>query len=160
MDAMILPEKVRDRYVALHRPMPKFMGFPNMWVAYSEDLIHWGGHKFLLGCTAGTWEGGRIGGGAVPFMTDRGWLEIYHAATVDDHYCLGALLLDREYPENALAKSPKPILAPQAPYEVHGFKNNVIFTCGAIAREDKLTIYYGAADCVNGRSRFQRAGDT
>lgn len=148
MDAMVFPEKVRGKYVALHRPQPKMMGAPNMWIAYSDNLIHWGEHKFLMGCSSGTWEGGRIGGGAVPFMTERGWLEIYHAATDDDRYCLGGVLLDAEYPEKVIAKSPSPILEPEAPYETSGFKENVIFTCGAIVRGDTVTIYYGASDEV------------
>lgn len=148
MDAMIFPAKVRGKYVALHRPQPKMIGAPNMWLAYSDDLIHWGDHKFLLGCASGTWEGGRIGGGAVPFMTERGWLEIYHAATPDDRYCLGGLLLDADHPERVIEKSPEPILEPQAPYEVSGFKENVVFTCGAIVRGDTITIYYGASDEV------------
>lgn len=148
MDAMIFPDRIRGKYAALHRPYPAMIGKPNMWVAYSPDLIHWGEHSLLLGCTEGTWESGRVGGGAVPFLTDRGWLEIYHAATPEDHYCLGALLLDRDYPEKVLAKSPAPIIAPEAPYEVGGFKPNVVFTCGAIVRGDEVTIYYGAADQV------------
>ena len=148
MDAMIFPEKVRGKYVALHRPQPKMMGAPNMWVAYSDDLIHWGEHQFLMGCASGTWEGGRIGGGAVPFMTERGWLEIYHAATPDDRYCLGGVLLDAQYPEKVLAKSPEPILQPEAVYETSGFKENVVFTCGAVVRGDAVTIYYGASDEV------------
>lgn len=148
MDAMIFPDKVRGRYVALHRPQPKMMGLPNMWIAYSDNLLHWGEHQFLMGCASGTWEGGRIGGGAVPFMTDRGWLEIYHAATPDDRYCLGGVLLDAENPEKVIAKSPHPILEPEAPYETSGFKSNVVFTCGAIVRGDIVTIYYGASDEV------------
>lgn len=148
MDAMIFPQKVRGQYVALHRPQPKMMGMPNMWMAYSDDLIHWGEHQFLLGAASGTWEGGRIGGGAVPFLTERGWLEIYHAATMDDRYCLGGVLLDAECPEKVLAKSPHPIMEPEAPYETSGFKPNVVFTCGAIVRGDTVTVYYGASDEV------------
>ncbi len=148
MDAMIFPEKVRAKYVALHRPQPKMMGSPNMWIAYSPDLIHWGEHALLLGCSSSTWEAGRIGGGAVPFKTDRGWLEIYHAATTDDRYCLGAVLLDAEYPEKVLAKSEEPILEPEMPYETSGFKENVVFSCGAIVKGDVVTIYYGASDEV------------
>lgn len=154
MDAMIFPEKVRGKYVALHRPQPRMMGTPNMWVAYSEDLIHWGEHKFQLGCSTGTWEGGRIGGGAVPFMTERGWLEIYHAATPDDHYCLGAVLLDGDYPEKVLAKSPEPMMEPEAPYETSGFKENVVFTCGALVHGDRVSIYYGASDEVMAGADF------
>lgn len=82
----------------------------------------------------------------MPFLTNMGWLEIYHAATHDDHYCLGAILMDKEYPEKVIAKSPQSILQPEAEYEVHGFKDNVIFTCGAVVNGDNLRIYYGAAD--------------
>ncbi|MHB9037805.1 MAG: glycoside hydrolase family 130 protein [Armatimonadota bacterium] len=146
MDGLLFPSKVRGKYAMIHRPYPRFIGTPNMWIAHSDDLIHWGEHKFMLGCAEGTWEGGRLGGGAVPFLTDRGWLEIYHAATPGDRYCLGALLLDKDYPERVIAKSPAPILEPEAPYEVHGFKDNVVFTCGAILRGDTVTVYYGAAD--------------
>ncbi len=146
MDGILFPSRVRGKYALIHRPFPKFIGTPNMWVAFSDDLIHWGEHRFMLACAEGTWEGGRLGGGAVPFMTERGWLEIYHAATPGDRYCLGAILMDKNNPEQVIAKSPSPILEPEAPYEVHGFKDNVIFTCGAVVRGDRLTIYYGAAD--------------
>jgi len=148
MDGMIFPAKVRGKYVALHRPQPRFIGAPNMWIAYSEDLIHWGEHKLLLACDPSSWESGRIGGGAVPFLTDRGWLEVYHAATPDDHYCLGAVLLDAEYPERVIAKTPEPIMQPEAVYETSGFKPNVVFTCGAIVKGDTISIYYGASDEV------------
>ena len=148
MDGVLFPDKVRGKYALMHRPSPRMIGMPNVWIAYSEDLLHWGEHRFMLGCAEGTWEGGRIGGGAVPFMTDRGWFEIYHAATPGDRYCLGAVLLDRDYPEKVIAKSSGPILEPEAPYEVDGFKPNVVFTAGAIVRDDTVTIYYGAADEV------------
>ncbi|MGQ9455488.1 MAG: glycoside hydrolase family 130 protein [Armatimonadota bacterium] len=148
MDGMIFPSRVRGKYVALHRPQPRFIGAPNMWIAYSEDLVHWGEHKLLLACDPSSWESGRIGGGAVPFLTDHGWLEIYHAATPDDHYCLGAVLLDAEYPERVLAKTPEPIMRPETSYETSGFKPNVVFTCGALVRNGTVSIYYGASDEV------------
>ena len=31
-------------------------------------------------------------------------------------------------------------------YEVNGFFGQVVFTCGAIMEEQKVNIYYGAAD--------------
>lgn len=148
MDAMIFPSRIRGKYAALHRPFPRMIGQPSMWVAYSEDLTHWGDHKYQAGVLPGGWESGRIGGGAVPFMTDRGWLEIYHGATVDDHYSLGAMLLDPEHPERVIARSKHPIIEPEASYEVNGFVPNVVFTCGALVDGDKLTLYYGAADTV------------
>ncbi len=148
MDVCVFPEKVGGRYVALHRPQPRMMGEPNMWVAYSPDLLHWGDHHFLMGVDIGGWCGGRIGGGAIPIKTAKGWLEIYHGATPQDHYCLAAVLLDLEKPEKIIAYSPEPFMKPETSYEKTGFMPNVVFTCGAITDGDRCIIYYGAADNV------------
>jgi len=148
MDAMLFPARVGGRYVALHRPIGGMIGGPMMWLAYGDSPLCLGDHRFLLGKSTGGWDSGRVGGGAVPFLTDEGWLEIYHAATPDDHYCLGALLLDADDPHRVLAKSPEPIMRPEAPYETSGFMPNVVFTCGAVVRGDLVTIYYGASDEV------------
>ncbi|MDI6827635.1 MAG: glycoside hydrolase family 130 protein [Armatimonadota bacterium] len=148
LDVCIFPEKIGGRYIALHRPVPRYIGTPNMWIAYSNDLLHWGDHRFLLGVQRGGWDSGRVGGGAVPIQTERGWLEIYHAATENHYYCLGALLLDINEPHKILAKSVEPIMRPEAPYETQGFMPNVVFTCGALVRGDTISIYYGAADTV------------
>ncbi|MEN6519926.1 MAG: glycoside hydrolase family 130 protein [Armatimonadota bacterium] len=148
MDAMIFPEKINGRYAAIHRPVPRMIGEPNMWVSYSHDLIHWGDHKFMAGVMPGGWEGGRIGGGAIPFMTERGWLEIYHGATACHRYCLGAMLMEADRPERVIARTMQPIMEPEADYEVKGFVPNVVFTCGALVDGDRVTIYYGGADTV------------
>jgi len=148
LDVCIFPEKINGRYVALHRPVPRMIGTPNMWVAYSPDLLTWGRHEFLMGTQPGKWDGGRVGGGAVPFKTERGWVEIYHAATEDDIYCLGAVLLDLHQPHKILARSAEPILRPEALYETTGFFPNVVFTCGALVNGDTVSIYYGASDHV------------
>ena len=49
LDVSISPEKVNGRYVALHRPVPRMLGAPNMWLSYSSDLLTWGDHHFLMG---------------------------------------------------------------------------------------------------------------
>ncbi len=148
LDVAIFPEKVNGRYVALHRPVPRMFGAPNMWVAYSPDLMSWGEHYFLMGIREDSWDSGRIGAGAVPIMTERGWLEIYHGATPDNYYHLGALLLAPDEPHEIIARGHEPILSPEEPYEKVGFVPNVCFSCGAIADGDRLIIYYGGADTV------------
>ena len=50
MDGMLFPEKIRGKYALLHRPQPKMLGTPNMWAAYSDNLIYWGEHKYMIGC--------------------------------------------------------------------------------------------------------------
>ena len=148
LDVAIFPEKVNGRFVALHRPVPRMFGAPNMWVAYSPDLMAWGEHHFLMGIREDAWDSGRIGAAAVPIRTERGWLEIYHGATPDNHYCLGALLLAPDEPHEIIARGTEPILSPEQPYEIDGFVPNVCFSCGALAEDDRLVIYYGGADTV------------
>ena len=148
-DVTIFPEKIGGKYVAFNRPVPCGIGDPEMWIAKSPDLVHWGEQKHFCGLSGGSeerWDNGRIGGGAVPFKTDRGWVKIYHAADKNDRYCLGAFLLDLEDPSKVLAKTSQPILEPEEEYEINGFFGNVVFTCGCLVKEDTVTIYYGAAD--------------
>lgn len=145
-DVTIFPELINGRYYAFNRPVPKAIGTPDIWISESLDLIHWGKHHHFYGVSDESWENGRIGGGAPPIRTDRGWVKIYHAADRNHRYCLGAFLLDLEDPSKILAKSTKPLLEPEMNYETNGFFGNVVFTCGCILEQDKIKIYYGAAD--------------
>lgn len=145
-DVTILPEKFNGKYYALHRPVPKGIGRPEIWIAESDNLKYWGNHKYLLGLRDDKWDSGRIGSGAVPFKIENGWLEIYHAADKNDRYCLGAVLLDLNDPSKVIARTDIPILEPEADYEVEGFFKNVVFSCGLTVKGDKVTIYYGVAD--------------
>lgn len=146
-DVTIFPEKIGGEYVAFNRPVPFGIGAPSMWLAKSPDLIHWGNQKlFSVVSREGRWDDGRVGGGAVPIKTEKGWLVVYHAADAGDRYCLGIYLLDLEHPEKIIASLDKPFMEPEAEYEKEGFFGNVVFTCGALLKEDILIIYYGAAD--------------
>lgn len=146
-DVTIFPEKINGKYMAFNRPVPSAIGNPDMWLAESPDLIHWGHQKHFCGITDGNgWDNGRIGGGAVPFKTEKGWIKIYHAADVNDRYCLGAFLLDANDPSIVLAKTKAPILEPECIYEKEGFFGNVVFTCGCLVEDGIISIYYGAAD--------------
>jgi beta-1,2-mannobiose phosphorylase / 1,2-beta-oligomannan phosphorylase len=148
-DAAIFPEKINGRYYALHRPSTSGFGRPEMWLAESPDLLCWGNHRHLAGLRQNGWEDGRMGASAVPFRTERGWLEIYHAASKVSRYCLFALLLDLEQPWKVLARGACPILEPEADYEKKGFFSNTVFSCGALQQDGMVTIYYGAADtCI------------
>jgi beta-1,2-mannobiose phosphorylase / 1,2-beta-oligomannan phosphorylase len=146
-DVVIFPEKIDRQYVCYHRPMPSLLGRLNIWIATSPDLRHWGEHRIVLE-SGGGWESGRVGGGAPPIRTERGWLSIYHAADPNDRYCLGAFLTPLDEPSRVIARSRQPILVPAAPYETNGFFPNVVFTCGALLRGDELLVYYGASDDV------------
>lgn len=147
-DVEIFPERIGGLYYALHRPSASSFGRPEIWLADSPDLLRWGNHRRLAGQRDNGWEDGRIGGSAVPFRIDQGWLAIYHAASRSNRYVLAALLLDGERPWQVLARSHRPILEPEMPYEVEGFFGNVVFSCGALYEDGLVKIYYGAADTV------------
>ncbi|UCD28428.1 MAG: glycosidase, partial [Planctomycetota bacterium] len=77
-DVTIFPEKIGGRYVCYHRPVAKLIGGADIWLAGSPDLINWGNHQHVCGPRSGMWDEYKIGGGAVPIKTEKGWLEIYH----------------------------------------------------------------------------------
>jgi beta-1,2-mannobiose phosphorylase / 1,2-beta-oligomannan phosphorylase len=147
-DCALFEERIGDKYYALHRPSSPELGGNYIWLAESPDLVHWGRHRCLAQTRKGYWDSARVGAGASPIRTPEGWLEIYHGATRENRYCLGALLLDLNEPWKVLARSEKPIMEPLAQYEQEGFFGQVIFTNGHLAKGDRLTLYYGAADSV------------
>jgi len=151
-DVVLFPQRIGGSYVALHRPngATRFAR-PEMWLAKSSDLIHWGQHAWLASGQA-EWESGRIGAGPPPIWTDAGWLTIYHGNVLERHrgevgsYSAGAMLLDLEQPSRILWRSSTPILEPTADFERQGFVPGVIFPTGAVEKSGKLLVYYGAAD--------------
>jgi predicted GH43/DUF377 family glycosyl hydrolase len=155
-DVVLFPELVNGQFAALHRPTTAHAFCrPEMWVARSVDLMHWGLHRPLAG--SGTdWESDRVGAGPPPIRTDRGWLQIYHASRRSDiaaqvgTYSAGAMLLDLENPSRVIARSAEPILAPTADFEQQGFVPNVVFPTGVVRRGDILQVFYGAADTCTG----------
>ena len=149
-DVVLFPGRVRGRYVALTRPMPSsFNRVLGIWIAFSDDLIGWGGHRPLALPRRGMWDGVRTGAGAVPFRVPEGWLELYHGVDSEGQYAMGALLLDAEDPARVIARSPEPILIPTEDYEQSGFYRNTVFSCGHVPLDDsgrRIRMYYGAAD--------------
>jgi predicted GH43/DUF377 family glycosyl hydrolase len=56
--------------------------------------------------------------------------------------------MDLENPNKILATTKKPILEPEASYELEGFFGNVVFCDGALYEDGVVKIYYGGADTV------------
>jgi predicted GH43/DUF377 family glycosyl hydrolase len=77
-----------------------------------------------------------------------GWLLIYHGVNSDNIYRAGAALLDLEEPWRVIARTSRPILEPKEDYEREGDVPNVVFPEGAVVIDDKLVVFYGAADKV------------
>ncbi|WP_304459324.1 glycoside hydrolase family 130 protein [Alicyclobacillus sendaiensis] len=145
-DVVLFPERIGGRYYLLHRPAPKSMGDLDIWLASSLDLETWGHHQRLMGRRPGMWDGARVGGGAVPIRTERGWLVLYHGANEKNEYAMGACLLDLDDPSKVIARSAEPILKPEATYELNGFFGGVVFSCGAWVEGGVVHMYYGVSD--------------
>jgi predicted GH43/DUF377 family glycosyl hydrolase len=145
-DCAIFEEKINGLYYALHRPSSVDIGGNYIWLAQSPDGVHWGNHRCIVKTRPRNWDSARVGAGAAPIKTDKGWLEIYHGANAQHQYCLGAFLLDLNDPSQVIARTDDPIMVPTEEYELSGFFGHVVFTNGHIVNGDTITIYYGAAD--------------
>ncbi len=149
-DAALLPRRVGGLWALIHRPVTTLGA--HMWISYSPDLRHWGGHKIILEARrGGWWDANKIGLCSPPIETERGWLTIYHGVrqtASGSIYRMGLALFDLEKPEICLQRGDSWIFGPEASYERGGDVKDVVFPCGQTIGEDGDTInlYYGAAD--------------
>ncbi len=149
-DAALFSEKIGGKYVMFHRIEP------DIWIAYSDDMKDWKGHKVVMRVRKGRWDGWKIGAGAPPIKTERGWLLFYHGVDENKIYRLGVALFDLKNPSVLLTRYDQPILEPEKDYELHGKVPNVVFTCGAIEKDSSYYIYYGGADKVIGVATIEK----
>ncbi len=163
---VLFPEKVNGVFKRFERPMPIYgRGKPeafDLWMADSPDLRYWGNHQCILGSEQVAYCNNKIGPGAPPIKTDRGWLALIHSVWKDDEqplhgwelhpwtkqYSAALMLLDLDDPSKVLGISREPLLSPAETYEIEGFRE-AIFPTGAILEDNgEVKIYYGAADTV------------
>lgn len=158
-DLALLPEQVDGNYLLYHR-------INNQICA---DLLPGVGEgKRVSRCIEvmwprlGMWDSEKIGVAAPPLKVplhgkasqksrseDWGWLMIYHGVSRHATYRLGAALLASDG-ITVLSRTADPVFEPAAPYEKEGEIPNVVFSCGAVVRDDTIYLYYGAADKVVG----------
>jgi predicted GH43/DUF377 family glycosyl hydrolase len=150
-NVVIFPEKFSGLYARLDRPHSEISPW-SIWISYSPDLIFWGESELIMKPVQYHWDEMKIGPGAPPIKTSRGWLSIYHGVfpTMDGSvYRLGVALHDLKNPAVILAVGDEWILQPEEVYEITGYVHNVVFTCGAIPEKDgSVKIYWGGADKV------------
>lgn len=156
-DVVLLPEKWQDYFVAYHRPVSNSrINLPSIETSLSPDAIYWGRHQFLFGPGLDSWGSVKVGAGPPPLRIPEGWLLIYHEVAPPTpespvgEYCLGFALMDGKNPLRLIARSDKPLICPERPYEIQGFAPNVLFPTGALLSEDKesILLFNGAADEV------------
>ncbi len=150
-NTVLFPEKIDGRYVKLNRPHSDISPW-SIWISYSPDLRYWGDSRVVMKPVKYHWDEMKIGPGAPPIRTDKGWLSIYHGVfqTMDGCiYRLGVALHKLDDPAQVLGVGDRWILQPQDLWEVVGYVHNVVFTCGAVPEDDgTLKLYWGGADTV------------
>ena len=130
--------------------------FGDIYISYSPDMKYWGEHRCVMKATHfedSAWQCTKIGAGPIPILTDEGWLLLYHGVINTCNgfrYAMGAALLDENEPDNVKYRTQPYLLGPSELYEQVGDVPNVVFPCAALhdTTDDKLAIYYGAADTV------------
>ncbi len=151
---VLFPEKIKkdgkDKYAILHAISPRIM------VDYVDSLDEFDGDNFIYSIhqTSPMWRmRDRFirGVGPSPLKTKYGWLVIYHKTEKHDshRYKLWAMILDTKDPTKILYNSAQPILEPDFWYENEGYKEGVVYSCGAVIKDGQLFVYYGGADKVS-----------
>ena len=156
-DIAFFPRRINGKLAFLHRVKP---GIQLVLIDKIEDLtqefwtnyiLHFNEH-IIIDPNENYHEVSYIGGGCPPIETNEGWLIIYHGVydTVNGYiYTAAAALLDLENPTKVIARLPYPLFQPELDYELNGVVNNVVFPTGTALFNDRLYIYYGAADkCI------------
>lgn len=154
-NAVLFPERVGGKLALIHRVESDIqIAFfddldqlrdpgPAFWPDYLRHL-----EQYKLLTQRYPWEAKKIGAGCPPVKTPEGWLLIYHGVDADHVYRAGIALLDLDDPSRVIARSPDPILVPEADYERIGDVPNVVFPQGLVVIDDVAHVYYGGADKV------------
>ena len=88
--------------------------------------------------------------GAVPVNTKVGWLLVFSTESFCNIWTTSIALLDKENLSKIISRTSGYVLQPATDYEMNGIVPNVTFPEGAVIIDDKLYVYYGAADTVIG----------
>ena len=161
---VLFPEKVGGYYCRLERPMPVYSRGRDRfdtWLSYSPDFRFWGDSKLVLTVEDVPFANDKVGPGAPPIKTEKGWLATFHGVIRDESmgkngweaswkkkYYAGIMLLDLDDPSKVIGMSKEPLIATDQAYEVeNGFRCDVIFPGGMLLEDSgEVKIYYGASD--------------
>jgi predicted GH43/DUF377 family glycosyl hydrolase len=165
-NVVIFPETINELYYALMRPNDHTDGvhaggiFREIRLAHTKNLTsslwHLADEPVMAQSGAPSPFADKIGPGAPPIKSRYGWINIFHGvrSTMDGNpYVLGVALHDLDNPQHVKVSS-IPILFPSAADcrvtpEDYVHVPNVVFTCGAVRRDDgTIYIYYGGNDTV------------
>jgi predicted GH43/DUF377 family glycosyl hydrolase len=135
----LFPRPVGGRDLALCRSDGETLGLTTL-----DEQHRWRRPTPLRSPRRG-WGLVQIGNCGSPIETDHGWLVLTHGVGPMRRYAIGALLLDRDQPDQVIAELPGTLLDPGA-HERDGYVPNVVYSCGALAHDGTLWLPYGISD--------------
>jgi predicted GH43/DUF377 family glycosyl hydrolase len=150
---------------------------PGIWISYVpvdlafadvRALTRPENHR-LVALPEFAYEELKIGAGPPPIRVEEGWLLIHHGVTGDIpdgfdpttqnvEYAAGAMLLDADDPSRVVARTDRPILAPETADELHGLVSNVVFPTASESIDGVRYVFYGMADAKIGVARLDHTG--
>lgn len=163
-DMLIFEGLISGQYWAQTRPLGDvYFAYPpgSAWVsgpainlATSPDALHWRPcDRPGIRPRAGTAATARIGGGAPPILTDRGWLSLWHGVEPNDgvgSYRTYWSVLDAADPARLIATGDKPLIeaapALTAPLDDLMYLHDIVFTTGIVDGGDHYIVASGEAD--------------
>lgn len=163
-DMLLFEGRVAGRFWALTRPSgggyfiypeesPYHAG-PSINLATSPDALHWKPHEApFIRPLKNSPTGVKVGGGAQPVRTPRGWLMLYHGVAHNDSvgaYRTFWALLDADDPAKILHLDSAPLLEARAeltaPLHELMYLSDIVFTTGIVAHGDAYIVASGEAD--------------
>jgi len=152
-DVVFFPRRINGKLAFLHRIKPDIQltavnDLKELTAEFWQDYFSHFAENILL-APKYAHEVCYIGSGCPPIETEHGWLLIYHGvktAAKRYEYSCCAVLLDLDDPRKEIARLPYPLFKPDLDYELKGDVDDVVFPTGTALFDDRLYIYYGAAD--------------
>jgi predicted GH43/DUF377 family glycosyl hydrolase len=152
-DLVFFPRRINGKLAFLHRIKPDiqityFNSLDELTDDFWTDYFSNFDQKIFL-TPKYAHEDSYVGSGCPPIETEHGWLIIYHGVktTLKGYeYACCAALVDIDDPQKEIARLSYPLFKPELDYELSGDVDDVCFPTGTALIDDKLYIYYGAAD--------------
>lgn len=140
-----------------------YYGDTNLFLAESEDLLHWkvcedGENRTAISVLhprKGHFDSRLVEPGPFALLRSQGILLIYNSSNSANYnerrfpkftYSAGEALFDKNMPYKLLDRTVKPFIWPNKIYEQIGEVNEVCFVEGLVHFKNKWFLYYGTAD--------------
>lgn len=174
-DMLLFEGRIDGQYWAQTRPLgasfftyppgSEWRAGPSINLATSLDAMHWK-PRLEPGIRphAATLATARIGGGAPPVLTERGWLTLWHGVEPNDSvgtYRTYWSLLDAGDPARTIATDHAPLIeanpALTAPINHQMYLRDIVFTTGIVDAGDHFIVASGEADLACRISHIPKA---